>query len=275
MNILFSDLDNTLIYSYKHNIGENKRCVEIYQGREISFITEKTYCLLQTLVKSMLLIPVTTRTVEQYSRIRAGIGNIRYALACNGGVLLKNGKPDEAWYQESLELVEESRKELEKAAFYLERDSSRILEVRDIEKLFVFTKCRSPQSTVQYLKERLNQQFADVFHNGEKVYAVPKKLNKGTALIRMRERLEADGVIKQEELEDSRQRAKTVIFAAGDSEFDIPMISQADAAAVPGCGIGSACLNQGHIYRMPGKTVYAEELLEFVLGFQENGRNYS
>ena len=39
MRILFTDLDNTLIYSYKHAIGSAKRCAEIYQGREISFLT--------------------------------------------------------------------------------------------------------------------------------------------------------------------------------------------------------------------------------------------
>ena len=39
MRIFFTDLDNTLIYSYKRDIGDAKRCVEVYQGREISFMT--------------------------------------------------------------------------------------------------------------------------------------------------------------------------------------------------------------------------------------------
>ena len=43
MIAFFSDLDNTLIFSYKHDIGKEKRCVEIYQGREVSYITERTY----------------------------------------------------------------------------------------------------------------------------------------------------------------------------------------------------------------------------------------
>ena len=47
MKILCTDLDNTLIYSYKHDIGIQKRNVEIYQGREISYITDKTYDLLK------------------------------------------------------------------------------------------------------------------------------------------------------------------------------------------------------------------------------------
>lgn len=45
--ILCADMDNTIIYSYKRNIGENKLNVELYNGREISFISEKTHDLLK------------------------------------------------------------------------------------------------------------------------------------------------------------------------------------------------------------------------------------
>lgn len=45
MQIVHTDLDNTLIYSYKHEIGGPKTCVEIYQGREISFMTETSHRL--------------------------------------------------------------------------------------------------------------------------------------------------------------------------------------------------------------------------------------
>lgn len=46
-SILCADMDNTIIYSYKRNIGENKLNVELYNGREISFISEKTHDLLK------------------------------------------------------------------------------------------------------------------------------------------------------------------------------------------------------------------------------------
>lgn len=65
MKVLCADLDNTLIYSYKHDIGINKRNVEIYQGREISFITEKTYGLLKKIREKFLVIPTTKPTKEQ------------------------------------------------------------------------------------------------------------------------------------------------------------------------------------------------------------------
>ena len=90
-----------MIFSYRHEIGKDKRCVEIYQGREISFVTEKTYGLLKKLKEKALFVPVTTRTVEQYRRIDLGVGTLPYALVCNGGVLLANGQEDESWYLES------------------------------------------------------------------------------------------------------------------------------------------------------------------------------
>lgn len=93
MIVFHTDLDNTLIYSYKRDIGEQKRCVENYQGREISFVTQETYRLLHKLSEwkeQVLIVPMTTRTAEQYARIDLGIGGFRYALVCNGGVLLVN-----------------------------------------------------------------------------------------------------------------------------------------------------------------------------------------
>ena len=187
-----TDLDNTLIYSYKHDIGPRKRNVELYQGREISYITEETYHLLQLVKNEMLIVPTTTRTLEQYQRIDLGIGPFPYALVCNGGVLLVNGVPDEAWYQDSLHLVSDSREEMNLAMELLEREPRRKFELRYIEKLFIFTKCNDPETVVNDLKTSLDTKYVDVFSNGEKVYVVPQTLNKGTAVDRLREKLKPE-----------------------------------------------------------------------------------
>ena len=39
MDIFASDLDNTLIYSYKHDIGADKVLAERYEGRDVSYMT--------------------------------------------------------------------------------------------------------------------------------------------------------------------------------------------------------------------------------------------
>ena len=96
MIVFFMDLDNTLIYSYKtvmsyessKNLPDariDRRLswkqesvhqepmpvkskdwlnVEIYQGREISYITKRTHELLLELRKHALIVPATTRTNE-------------------------------------------------------------------------------------------------------------------------------------------------------------------------------------------------------------------
>ena len=123
------DLDNTLIYSYKYDIGKNKRQVELYKENYISYITDKIYNLLLTLRNNALIVPTTTRTIEQYSRIELGIGNFKYALVCNGGVLLIDGKEGLEWYEESKKIIKESSNELLKAIDILNKDERRRLEV--------------------------------------------------------------------------------------------------------------------------------------------------
>lgn len=216
MIIFNSDLDNTLIYSYKRDIGMNKKCVEVYQEREISFMTNQSFRLLQMLNEKVMIVPTTTRTMEQYKRISLGIGIPKYALVCNGGILLENGVISKKWYQESLKIILNSKDELMKAKYVLDDDTNRIFEIRFINDLFLFTKSEQPQMTVDYLKNILNTDVVDVLHNGIKVYVVPKKLTKGNAINRLRHMLEPDKII-----------------AAGDSDFDISMLQTADIAFFP------------------------------------------
>ncbi len=249
MKILNIDMDNTLIYSYKHDIGREKINVELYNGREISYITKRTFELLNEIKKKFLIVPTTTRTREQYERIFLGIGLIKYALVCNGGVLLVDGKVDEEWYKVSKNLISNSVDELLKAVLYLESEELRKFEVRFIEELFVFTKCDKPETVVCKLRYKLNLSLVDVFNNGIKVYVVPKNLDKGTAVKRFRAYL-GDDVEK--------------VVAAGDSEFDIPMVECADEGIVPkGFRNRFELINDnGKICEMPGKKVFAEEILE-------------
>ena len=209
-------MDNTIIYSYKHDIGEKKLNVELYNGREISFISERTYSLLKEVNDKMLIVPTSTRTEEQYRRINLHIGAIPYALVCNGGVLLVNGERDKEWYYKSLKMIAESRPQLDKAISILEVDPRRKFEVRFIDELFVFTKCEKPDEVIKDLNKTLKTELVDVFHNGEKVYVVPKKLNKGMAVKRLRKKMNPG-----------------YILAAGDSEFDVSMVEESDFGCVP------------------------------------------
>lgn len=248
--ILFgTDLDNTLIYSYKHEIGAAKRCVERYQGREVSFVSERTYELLVKIKNNIRMVPVTTRTEEQYRRIDLGIGAFSFALVCNGGVLLVDGKEDVSWYEQSLALVQSSAKVRMLAREQMERDEYRCFEVRNIRNLFLFTKSSRPEVSAAFLRSSLDVGLVDVFYNGVKVYVVPKALNKGCALMRLQKKLCADYVV-----------------AAGDSEFDVPMLNTADLGLAPAKLKDKKSL-QPDVVTMPGERLFSEELLAYALNF--------
>lgn len=247
MIVFCTDLDNTLIYSYKHEIGVNKYAVERYQGREVSFLTEETGRLLHKLAGQVCVVPTTTRTDEQYQRVDLGLGTPEYALTCNGGVLLCGGVEQKEWYEESVRRIAASFTMLKRAALLLEQEPQRELEVRWIRELFVFTKSRQPQETVQRLKHALNPALVDVFANGVKIYVVPKGLSKGDALRRFRRLVHTE-----------------FLLAAGDSSFDIPMFAESDLALAPG-NMAEQYLLPKQTVVMPGTKVFSEELLSYAL----------
>lgn len=249
MIIFNSDLDNTLIYSYKRDIGKKKKCVELYEGREVSFMTDYSVSLLKQVAEKVLFVPTTTRTTEQYERITFDTGVPRFALTCNGGVLLVDGKREESWYRESRELAENCRQELELALYLLEADKNRSMEVRFIEELFVFTKSEESEITIDKLRQRLDTSLVDVFQNGVKVYVVPKSLSKGRAVERLRKRLKPECVI-----------------AAGDSEFDVSMLACADLAVVPEKLAEEYFIRKDKVV-IDDEKIYAEGLLEYLLGY--------
>lgn len=249
MKILCTDLDNTIIYSYKHDIGNEKMNVELYKEREISFITKQTFDLLKKVKEEFLIIPTSTRTIEQYERINLKIGTFKYALVCNGSVLLVDGKKDKDWYEESLRLAKQSNLEVKKALEYLENDKRRTFELRHIEDLFVFTKCYEAETVVNELREYLDKNLVNVFNNKEKVYVLPTLLSKGKAIERLRKYLKAEFII-----------------AAGDSEFDISMVEAADVGLVPH-GFKSEFNIKSDICEMGKEGLFSEQLLRKCLQY--------
>lgn len=247
VTVFHADLDNTLIYSYRRDIGRAKINVERYEGREISFMTEKSYALLKKVREHVVFVPTTTRTEAQYQRIDLKTGVPDYALVCNGGVLLKGEEEVPGWYADSLGLIEKSRGEFEKAWKCMQEDRDRIFEVRNIRNLFLFTKSGFPSATVERMKRKLDDSLMSVFCNGSKVYAVPEGLDKGAAVRRFREYIKAGAVI-----------------AAGDSEFDIPMLKEADQAYAPASLSGMYCAG-AHVTEIPEKFLFSDALLSHIL----------
>lgn len=241
----FTDLDNTLIYSYKHDIGIDKKCVEIYNDREISYATSFTLNLIKELNKSIMIIPTSTRTVEQFNRINLGV-KFKYTLVCNGGVLLIDGIRDEHWYRESLELVKHTIPQINKAIDYLINDKRINFELRYIENLFLFTKGREAKTVVSDLQNILDNSLVRVFNSGEKIYVVPNNLSKGRAIKRFLE------IVNFE---------KTI--SAGDSEFDLSMVTTTDFGFIPNL-FPIQLQTTSNLYQAHKNMIFSDELLENV-----------
>jgi hypothetical protein len=87
--ILFAcDLDNTLIHSWRHRKSGDV-CIEHIGEKEQGYMSPKAAELYRSLPENILLVPVTTRSVDQYRRIEwPGNREPELAVTTNGAILL-------------------------------------------------------------------------------------------------------------------------------------------------------------------------------------------
>lgn len=216
MLVLFSDIDNTLIRSHRHACQGKKVWVEYLNGRKQSYMSSQTYDYFRS-QNWLKVVPVTTRTAEQYNRL-SDLGNELdwdMALICNGAVLLINGKEDSSWTKESLQMSIPDRDSyvLARNEAYRIVDSSQIIEIPDI---MFYVKSDNVDSVYNCLLKEIDSEHVEIHKDARKVYCFPKTLNKGMAIERLMKRLSLANCI-----------------AAGDSEFDIPMLEKASIALCP------------------------------------------
>ena len=214
--IFFTDMDGTIIRSAsKKHPGD--LVIEYKDGCEITCISSDRAKILAELSDSV--IPVTSRSIEQYKRIDIPGFMPKYALTSNGGNLLVSGIPDKDWSAWSIGIAEKHSAELAACRKLLENDPDRSFEIRLVDGLFLFTKSNAPDKTLQDLSERLSDTVGlDLYNTGAKIYAIPKELNKGAAVKRLVDKL---GCCKEK-----------IVFA-GDSIMDISMLECADIAVYP------------------------------------------
>ncbi|WP_345775113.1 amino acid permease, partial [Dietzia cinnamea] len=94
------DLDRTMIFSEGAlgvPLDETFECVEMYEGKPLSYMSIRSMSLLRGLSESVTVVPTTTRTIEQFQRIGLPGAPWRYAITSNGGNILVDGEPDTAW----------------------------------------------------------------------------------------------------------------------------------------------------------------------------------
>ena len=250
--IFDSDLDNTLMFSYKHR-QEGDLCVELLAGKKQGFMTPDTVDLLEELVQMIQFVPVTTRSIAQYLRIQFPERVApAYAVVANGAILLHNGQQDKRWEAETLELITPWLAELERMATVIpQRLEGRRL--RWVDGAYLFLSCADREDAA-YCRTRLTDTSLQVRTTGRKLYLFPPPVNKGVAVARLRRRFGMPAVI-----------------GAGDSEIDIPMLRVSDLAIAPDVslleGVSHDCRAA-----WDGIGRFPEYVLQRAVAFAQDGR---
>ena len=226
--IFFTDLDNTLIYSHRHQLPENKVPVEWIGEKTQSFMTQRAYSYFSSL-SDLEIIPVTTRSVEQYMRLQNLVTRFgcRYALVCNGAVLIKDGIVDETWARESQRIADGEMTEVLKGSMLLKQYCGADA-VKNGSQFVFYAKAEHPQKLSKQISSALDTSQVSIFSDSHKVYCIPASLSKGKAVQRIKSIIAHDYTI-----------------SAGDGYPDISMLEVTDYAIVHESIAG--CIKNEHV----------------------------
>ncbi len=216
--LLASDLDRTLIYS-RTAAGPGTTdlvAVERYQGADASWMTAAAATAFAGLHDVATVVPVTTRTPEQWRRIRLPGPPPRHAITANGGVLLVDDVIDEGWsatVRARLDTVAPLREVWRHAGAVCRPEWTRAL--RNAEGLFcyaVLERDRMPEGVLAEAAAWADGRGWQLSLQGRKLYWVPRPLTKCAAVAEVAARVGAGRVL-----------------AAGDSLLDADLLEAADA----------------------------------------------
>jgi hypothetical protein len=225
--LIASDLDRTLIYSAKARaLGPDDRasvCVELHDGKPASFMTADAAAGLAALATLATVVPVTTRVVEQYRRVRLPGPPPRFAVSANGGVLLVDGVPDRAWTRHVARELRHSHpldEVWEHVGHVCHPDFT--VKLRNADRLFCYAVVRPSRLPSGFLAD-VSAWAAErgwrTSHQGRKLYWVPERLTKSAAVAEIAARTGVDRVL-----------------AAGDSLLDVDLLLGADLGIHPAHG---------------------------------------
>lgn len=271
VTLVASDLDRTLIYSaaalgltMPDAQAPRLLCVEVYEGKPLSYVTEDAAALLGELGRSALFVPTTTRTREQYGRIHLPGPAPQFAICANGGHLLVDGVSDPDWRAAVGERLGAQCAPLDEVRAHLVRtaDPAWLLKERVAEDLFAYLvveRSLLPEGWVKELAVWAESRGWTVSLQGRKIYAVPKPLTKSAAMREVARRSGAD-----------------LTLAAGDSLLDADLLLAADHAWRPGHGeLADVGWTAPHVTALEDRGVAAgETILRELIGEVRNPRTY-
>lgn len=228
--LVCSDLDRTLIYSAAafdlHGPDEampRLLCVEFYQGKPLSYVTETAARTLEALAEAAVLVPSTTRTPEQYRRVRLLEKPPPYAICANGGHLLVDGVDDPEWAASVRRRVSDGSVPLAEVERRLADVSGDfVLKLRSASGLFAYAvvdRAALPSGWTDDLAAWCADRGWRTSLQGRKVYCLPAGLTKAAA-----------------SAEVARRAGAPLALAAGDSLLDVELLGAAAASIRPAHG---------------------------------------
>ena len=239
--IFATDLDNTMIYSYRRVVGleDTLCCVEYYNGKPLTYMTYTSIDMLNFLLSKIYVIPTTSRSKAQFERIEI-FKSTEYAIVDNGGTILYKGVTIPDWTNHINRILENY--DLENVLEIFKNLPGLVSTPRIVDKMFLFAKSEETRLCEDYLKFKLDTKWKiDV--QGQKVYAIPMEITKGNALKFICENLVADN---------------QPIISAGDSNLDMSMLDYSDYSYIPSDSKLSAL---GNKYIKTGSGIYATDLI--------------
>jgi hypothetical protein len=219
--VVATDLDRTLIYSHRAIVahGDEHRAltvVERHDGADASWMTAAAAERFAELHRHAVVVPTTTRTLEQLRRVELPGPPARYAIAANGGVLLVDGAIDRAWTRavtRGLAPVATLAEIWDHAGRVCRPEWT--IKLRNAEGLFCYAvlhRSRIPAGFVAETRQWAGERGWEVSLQGRKLYWVPRPLTKSAAVA-----------------EVSRRCGGGPVYAAGDSLLDADLLAAADA----------------------------------------------
>lgn len=213
-SVLFaSDIDDTLIHSWRKRIDADI-CVEYRENRPQGFIASSLREILASTREKMDLLPVTTRSVEQYQRIQwEMIFPVRHAIVSNGGVILGDTVLNKKWQTVILSSIKRALPVYSNIADALSRDG---VSCRVTDGVLLRIPARHVPSD---RLDALLQSHGEVlyrFTNGNTHYLCPVGISKGLAVAFY-----------------LKKQSYDLVLSAGDSDVDVSMLHIADTPIVP------------------------------------------
>lgn len=261
-----TDLDGTVLFS-ERAMGDNRpdagrlRPIDVDGDRTYAYMTDSAVDRWVDLATAGAVVPVTTRSVPQYLRLRLPGPPPRHAVVCNGARLLVDGVSDPTWERTVRRAVAGSAAPFDEVwrqavGWGAERGFA---AVRAVEDFFVYL-------TVSVREDWLTgfARDADTWLRGRgwraslqgrKLYLLPAALDKAPAVAEVATRLGAARVV-----------------AGGDSLLDERMLRDADAAIRPAHGeLHVTGFSVAHCRTTTGRGAAAgDEILDWYTGQVRN-----